>query len=162
MTIHSGHSGTEIEVCRSVVVPLAPERTFELFTARMTDFWPKEHSIGSSEIAAVVVEPRVGGRWFERGVDGTECDWGRVAAWDPPGKLVLLWQLGTDWQFTPSLETEVEVTFVEDSPGRTRLTLRHRHLERYGEQADQMRASFDSPDGWDGILAACVKLASTQ
>lgn len=162
MTIHSDQSGTEIEVCRSVVVPLTPERTFELFTARMTDFWPKEHSINSSEIAAVVVEPRVGGRWFERGVDGTECDWGRVAAWDPPGKLVLLWQLGTDWRFTPSLETEVEVTFVEDSPGRTRLTLRHRHLERYGEQADEMRASFDSPDGWDGILAACVKLASAQ
>ena len=155
-------SGTEVEVSRSVVVPLAPERAFELFTARMTEFWPKEHSIGSSEIAAVVVEPRVGGRWFERGIDGTECDWGRVAAWDPPRKLVLLWQIGADWRFDPNLTTEVEVTFASDSPGRTRLHLRHRHLERYGEQADQMRAVFDSPGGWDGTLAECVKLASEQ
>jgi uncharacterized protein YndB with AHSA1/START domain len=153
-------SGTEVEVFRSVTVPLSPERTFELFTARMTEFWPREHSIGSSELAAVLIEPRVDGRWFERGVDGTECDWGRVAAWEPPRKLVLLWQIGADWRFNPSFETEVEVTFSQDAPGRTRLDLRHRHLERYGEAAEQMRAVFDSPGGWEGTLAACVKLAS--
>jgi uncharacterized protein YndB with AHSA1/START domain len=152
--------GTEVEVSRSVSVPLTPERTFELFTSRTTEFWPKEHSINSSEIAAVVIEPRAGGRWFERGVDGTECDWGRVAVWEPPRKLVLLWQIGADWQFDPKLETEVEVTFSEESPGRTRLDLRHRHLERYGEAAEQMRAAFDSPDGWEATLAACAKLAS--
>jgi hypothetical protein len=65
-----------------VSVPLAQARAFELFTTRMTEFWPKEHSIGESELAEVVLEPRSGGRWFERGVDGSECQWGRVAA--PP------------------------------------------------------------------------------
>jgi uncharacterized protein YndB with AHSA1/START domain len=153
-------SGTEVDVFRSVAVPLTPEQTFELFTSRKTEFWPMEHSINSSEIAAVVIEPREGGRWFERGVDGSECDWGRVAVWEPPGKLVLLWQIGADWRFNPDFETEVEVSFAAESPGRTRLDLRHRHLERYGEATEQMRAAFDSPGGWDGILAACVRLAS--
>ena len=82
----STESTAAVEVVRSVSVPLSQARTFELFTTRMTDFWPKEHSIGSSEIAEVVVEPRTGGRWFERGVDGSECPWGRVAAWDHPAK----------------------------------------------------------------------------
>ena len=155
-------SGTEVVVSRSVTVPLTPQRTFELFTARTTEFWPKEHSINSAEIATVVIEPRAGGRFFERGVDGSECDWGRVAAWEPPRKLVLHWQVGADWQFDPNLETEVEVTFTEESPGRTRLDLRHRHLERYGEAAEQMRAIYDSPGGWQGTLAACAKLASEE
>ena len=156
----STEPATEVEVFRSVTVPLTAERTFELFTARMTEFWPKEHSIGTAEIADVVIEPWVGGRWFERGVDGSECDWGRVGAWEPPGRVVLLWQIGPDWRLDPELQTEVEVTFLEESPGRTRLDLRHRHLERYGEQAEQMRAVFDSPDGWTGTLAACVRLAT--
>lgn len=155
----SAESSTEIEVRRSVSVPLGPQRAFDLFTARMTEFWPTEHSLGAADVAEVVVEPGVGGRWFERGVDGTECDWGRVAAWEPPGKVVLLWQIGADWQFDPELETEVEVTFTAEPSGRTRLDLRHRHLERYGDQADAMHAVFDSPGGWGGTLARFSALA---
>jgi hypothetical protein len=150
---------TEVDVRRSVSVPLSPERAFELFTARMTEFWPAEHSIGTSAIAEVVVEPRVGGRWYERGVDGAECDWGRVAEWEPPDKVVLLWQIGANWKFDPDLTTEVELTFTAEEPGRTRVDLRHRHLERYGDQAEQMRAVFDSPGGWPGTLAAFAELA---
>ncbi|MGH3563239.1 MAG: SRPBCC domain-containing protein, partial [Mycobacterium sp.] len=121
-----------VEVVRSVTVPLPRAQTFELFTTRMTDFWPREHSIGTFEIADVVLERRSGGRWFERGVDGGECDWGRVAEWSPPHRLVLLWQIGADWRFDPDFETEVEVNFAEESPGRTRVELRHRNLQRYG------------------------------
>lgn len=150
---------TEVDVRRSVSVPLPPERAFELFTARMTEFWPSEHSIGESAIAEVVLEPRVGGRWYERGVDGAECDWGRVAEWAPPGKVVLHWQIGANWKFDPDLSTEVELTFTAEEPGRTRVDLRHRHLERYGDQAEQMRAVFDSPGGWTGTLAAFAELA---
>ncbi|MEU0084399.1 SRPBCC family protein [Streptomyces sp. NPDC006274] len=143
---------TEVVVRRSVSVPLAAEKAFELFTGRMTEFWPSEHSIGSAEIAEVVVEPREGGRWFERGVDGSECEWGRVAQWSPPGRLVLLWQINARWTYDPSLVTEVEVDFVEEAAGRTRLELAHRHLERYGEQAGMMRQVFGSPGGWAGTL----------
>lgn len=156
----SNESSTEIAVHRSVSVPLSTERAFALFTERMTDFWPPEHSIGSSAIAQVVVEPRTGGRWFERGVDGNECDWGRVDRWEPPGELVLLWQIGVNWTFDPDLETEVEVSFIPEAVGHTRVELRHRHLERYGGQADTMRGIFESPDGWNGTLARFVDLAS--
>jgi Activator of Hsp90 ATPase homolog 1-like protein len=158
----STESAATVEVVRSVSVPLSPAWTFELFTARMTEFWPKENAIGSSEIAAVVVEPGVGGRWFERGVDGTEWQWGRVASWDPPRQVVLLWQIGADWQFDPDLETEVELTFTEDGADRTRLELRHSKLQRYGDATEKMRAIFDSPDGWTGTLARFVDLANTE
>lgn len=156
----STDSSTEIVVHRSVRVPLAPDRAFVLFTERMTEFWPPEHSIGTSAIAQVVVEPRTGGRWFERGVDGNECDWGRVGRWEPPGELALVWQIGANWTFDPDLETEVEVSFVPEAAGRTRVDLRHRHLERYGDQADAIRGIFGSPGGWNGILARFVDLAS--
>lgn len=152
-------SDSAVEVFRSVSVPLPQARAFELFTNRMTEYWPKQHSIGASELAEVVVEPRVGGRWFERGVDGSECQWGRVAAWEPPRKVVLLWQIGADWQFDPDFETQVEVTFSEDGPDRSRLDLRHRNLQRYGDNTEQMRAIFDDPAGWTGTLAAFVDLA---
>jgi uncharacterized protein YndB with AHSA1/START domain len=155
-------SDSAVEVFRSVSVPLSQARAFDLFTARMTEFWPKGHSIGDSELAEVVLEPRNGGRWFERGVDGSECQWGRVAAWEPPRKVVLLWQIGADWQFDPEFETEVEVTFSEEGSDRCRLDLRHRNLQRYGDKADQMRATFEDPAGWTGILAGFVDLAGTQ
>lgn len=150
----------EVEVRRSVTVPLTPDRAFVLFTTRMTEFWPPEHSINDAAIAEVVVEPRAGGRWYERGADGSECTWGRVAEWEPPGRVVLLWQIGANWQYDPDLETEVEVTFTEETPGHTRLDLRHRHLERYGAQADAMYAVFDSPDGWAGTLDRLAEVAS--
>jgi uncharacterized protein YndB with AHSA1/START domain len=155
----STEPASEVVVRRSVQVPLPPERAFALFTERMTEFWPPDHSIGGSAIAQVVVEPAAGGRWFERGVDGSECDWGRVARWNPPGELVLLWQLGADWTFDPALRTEVEVDFTPDGAGGTLVELRHRHLERYGEQAETLRGIFDSPGGWTGILTNFVDRA---
>jgi hypothetical protein len=158
----NAESRSAVEVFRSVSVPLTQARAFDLFTTRMTDFWPKEHSIGSSELAEVVVEPHRGGRWFERGVDGSECQWGRVAVWEPPRKVVLLWQIGADWTFDPEFETEVEVTFNDEGAQRCRLDLRHGNLQRYGDNAEQMRAIFDDPAGWTGTLAAFVHLANAS
>lgn len=158
----STESAAAVEVIRSMSVPLSQARTFELFTTRMTDFWPKEHSIGSSEIAGVVIERHADGRWYERGVDGSECRWGRVAMWDPPRKVVLLWQIGADWKFDPDFETQVEVTFTDEGSGRTRVELCHRNLERYGDATEQMCAIFDNPNGWTGTLTRFDELAKTQ
>ena len=130
-----------------MTVPLPRERAFEMFTGRMGAFWPSHHSIGSADMADVVVEPLAGGRWYERGVDGSECVWGRVAAWEPPGRVVLVWQIVADGKVDPDLETDVEVTFTDAGPGRTSVDLTPRHLERYGEHAEAMRAVFDSPGG---------------
>lgn len=153
-------SARDIAVRRSVLVPLPPDRAFALFTGRMAAFWPPSHSIANVPIADVVIEPREGGRWFERGVDGSECDWGRVAAWEPPDRLVLLWQLDVDWRLDPALDTEVEVTFTATGPGETDVQLVHHHLERFGDAAESMREVFDSPNGWGGILAGLVSAAA--
>lgn len=145
-------SDQAIAVQRSVHVPLDPEQAFALFTARMGAFWPATHQIGAAPFTEVVVEPRPGGRWFERSAAGMECDWGRVAAWEPPGRVVLVWQISGNWTFDPELETDVEVTFTADGPGRTRVDLTHHHLERYGEQAGAMRDTLGGPGGWPLIL----------
>jgi uncharacterized protein YndB with AHSA1/START domain len=152
-------STTPISVRRSVTVALDPQRAFELFTARMDAYWPRGHHIGAVPMAEAVLEPHADGRWYERGIDGSQCQWGRVAVWQPPTRLVLVWQLNAEWKFDPTLETEVEVTFIEQSPGHTRVELEHRNLERFGEQAHAVRALFESPKAWAGILARFADLA---
>lgn len=146
-------------VRRSVRVNTSPERAFEVFTAGMSRWWLKTHKIGATAMTEAIVEPRVGGRWFERDEDGTECEWGHVLAWEPPSRLVLAWQVAASWQFDPELLTEVEVRFIPDGEGTTRVELEHRHLERFGDQAEATRASLDSPGGWSGLLEAFKAVA---
>ncbi|HVV91904.1 MAG TPA: SRPBCC family protein [Hyphomicrobiales bacterium] len=138
----------------SVRVNATQRRAFEVFTAGMGRWWLKTHKIGAVEMADTVVEPRVGGRWYEKGVDGTECEWGRVLAWEPPSRLVLAWQINGRWQFDPDLVTEVEIRFIPDGEDGTRVELEHRNIERFGAEADAARAAFDSPGGWPGLLGS--------
>ena len=92
-------------------------------------------------------------------MDGSECDWGRVLAWEPPHRLVLAWEISARWQHDATLRTEVEVRFIAEAPERTRLVLEHRLLERYGDQAATMRGIFDSENGWAGILQRYAAVA---
>ena len=79
-------SSAPTSVRRSVTVPVLPERAFEVFTAGIDRWWPRQgYSIGTAPLREAVLEPREGGRWYERDKDGTECTWGRVLVWDPPG-----------------------------------------------------------------------------
>jgi uncharacterized protein YndB with AHSA1/START domain len=145
------HAG--LAVRQSVVVETSRERAFYVFTQGMTTWWPIDsHSIGSAPMAEAVIEPRAGGRWYERGEDGSECDWGRVLAWDPPDRVVLVWQLSPEWKRDPGLHTEIEVRFTAEGDGRTRVDLEHRKLEAYGERAEEMRGIFGSDGGWNGLL----------
>ena len=141
---------------RSVVVKAEVERSFAAFTGRMGRWWPRTHSIGAAPLADVVVEPRVGGRWYERSTDGAECEWGKVLAWDPPGRLILAWQLDANWKYDPALVLEVEITFTALQGGMTRVDLEHRNLERYGEKAATVRDMVGSERGWLGILKSFV------
>ncbi len=147
-------------VKKSIHVAAPPARAFDVFTKQMTSWWPLgTHHIGKADAKEAVLEPRVGGRWYERGVDGSECEWGKVLAWDPPARLVLQWQISADWQYDAKLDTQVEVRFVADAGG-TRVELEHRLLESYGADAPKMKGIFDGEGGWNGLLQAFAKRAS--
>ncbi len=141
-------------VNRSVDVKADGEQSYNAFTTRIGKWWPRTHSIGTTPLTDVIIEPRIGGRWYERSGDGSECEWGKVLAWDPPGRLVLAWQLDSDWKYNPALVLEVEVTFTPLEAGVTRVNLEHRNLERYGDRAAEVQGKIGSDRGWLGILKA--------
>jgi hypothetical protein len=141
-------------VRKTIRVSASQKRAFDVFTAGMGRWWRPDHHIAATPFADIVVEPRTGGRWFERDREGAECEWGTVRAWEPPGRLLLAWQLNADWKFDPDFVTELEVRFIAEGDKSTRVELEHRNLEKYGEMADAIRVSLDSPDGWNGALAA--------
>lgn len=143
---------TDQPVRKDVTVQASPEKAFDVFTAGMHRWWDPAYKIGGEAFQTVVLEPYEGGRWYERGEHGGECDWGRVLVWDPPGRVVLAWQITADWQYDPDLTTEVEVRFLANSDRTTRVELEHRGLEALGPAGVAMRAVFDSPGGWAGLL----------
>jgi uncharacterized protein YndB with AHSA1/START domain len=148
-------------VRKTIDVETSPARAFRVFTEEFSLWWPlTTHHIAEQNAQTVVVEPRVGGRWFERAADGSECDWGKVLVWDPPGRLVLSWQINGDWKPDATLETEVEIRFVSLGPAKTRVELEHRGLDRYGAAADQMRGIFDSEGGWNRMITAFANRAN--
>lgn len=143
----------------SVTVPIPAERAFALFTEGFNTWWIGHH-IGQAEMAEAVIEPRVDGRWYERGVDGTECDWGKVLAYEPPGRILLTWQLNCQFQYDPDLSraSEVEVLFVEEN-GQTRVDLEHRYIERLGAGGKELAESVSGEGGWPSILDLYAKAA---
>ncbi len=154
---------TDLTVRKALTVEAPQERAFAVFSELMGSWWPLEgKSIGSAKAQTAILEPRAGGRWFERGVDGSECDWGRVVAYEPPSRLVLNWQISADWRYDPAINTEVEVRFVAEGEARTRVELEHRGLvQAYGDHAEQVYAIFDSSDGWGDILDRYAKSAGS-
>jgi uncharacterized protein YndB with AHSA1/START domain len=153
-------SETIAPVRYSVTVPISAQRAFTLFTEGFSTWWIGHH-IGEAELADAVIEPRVDGRWYERGVNGAECDWGKVLTYQPPGRLVLTWQLNSEFKFDPDLShaSEVEVRFTE-ADGQTTVDLEHRHIERLGAGAEELAASVASSGGWPSILDLYAKAAA--
>lgn len=152
-------AGVTDAVRKSITVPATPERAFQVFAEQFGVWWPKEYSIGASDMADYIIEPKAGGRWYEVGTDGTECDTGKVTAYDPPHLLILAWHLDGNWRYDPDPDhaSEVEIRFVPDGEGGTRVELEHRHFERHGEGATAVRAGVQSTGGWGHCLAAYVK-----
>jgi uncharacterized protein YndB with AHSA1/START domain len=152
---------TTVAVRRSITVNAAPERAFDVFTAGFSTWWPIEsHHIGAAMATEVVIEPRAGGRWFERDAEGTETPWGRVLAWEPPSRLLLAWQINSRWTYDPDLTTELELTFAPLDGGGTRVRLEHRDLERFGADAAQHADSLRR--GWPGFMTDFAAYADTQ
>src|SRR3974390_198579 len=122
-------------IVKTVKVKAAPARAFDLFTQHFADWWPKGQTVGKKPHVAVVLEPKVGGQWFEIDADGTETHWGKVLVWAPPSRLVLAWQLNSQWTYDAGFETELELTFAAAEGGGTLVRLEHRNLERFGPDA---------------------------
>jgi len=149
---------TDTAVRASVEVQAPIERAFHIFTADIGSWWDPTHHILQSELAEMVFEPRVGGHVYDRGVDGSECRWARVLAFEPPGRLVISWDVSPQWQLEtdPEKTSEVEVRFIAQAPDRTRVELEHRNLERHGEGWEGMRDAVGSPGGWPAGMQAFV------
>ena len=150
---------TLTSVNRSVTVQASPERAFEVFTAGFNTWWPIEsHHIGERMAVEVAIEPRAGGRWFERDAEGAECDWGFVTEWDPPHRLVLAWHLTPEYKFDPDPDraSEIEVRFTPQDGG-TLVELEHRGFEKHAETGARIRETVSGPGGWTELIQMYAK-----
>jgi hypothetical protein len=135
-------------VVKSLVVMRNIADAFRLYTEEFGAWWPKAtHSQGQGKVAAVLMEPKIGGRVFERWQDGTEKLWGTILVWERPHRLVHTWHVSTD----PEHASEVELRFEALTATRTRVTLEHRQWERMaGERAKEIRGNYDN--GWNAVF----------
>ena len=142
---------TETAVRREVIVDAPPERAFDVFVTGFDGWWPRSHTIAAAEMAQAVIEPRLGGRFYERGVDGSETVWGEVLRYEAPNALTLSWHIGGDWQLESAM-SEIEVTFSR-SGGQTTVAVVHDHLERH-TAADALREAVggEGGGGWSDLL----------
>jgi uncharacterized protein YndB with AHSA1/START domain len=154
----SSTQATDTSVLRSITVEAPIEKTFAIFTDGIGTWWSPEHHLLRGELAEMVFEPRVGGHIVDRGVDGSECRWARVLAYEPPDRVVFSWDINLGWELEadPAKTSEIEVRFTAVSPDRTYVELEHRNLDRHGEGWEQMRDAVGSAGGWDlrGFAAA--------
>jgi uncharacterized protein YndB with AHSA1/START domain len=154
----------EAVVKKSVRVKTSIERAFLVFVEQMESWWPKSHHIGTQEWELIVIEPRVGGRWYEQDATGRQCDWGTVLQWDPPHRARFRWHVGPKrdsegWGYDPdtSRASEVEIRFTAEGEAIL-VELEHSKLGRHGLGAEKLRAIFDSPEAWEQILASYARV----
>lgn len=147
----------------TVTLAVPVERAFDVFAGSVNSWWPHQYHIGQADVAEIVLEPQVGGRWYERGVDGSECDWGRVLVWEPPTRLVFTWQINGSWQFDPDPEraSEIEARFTANGPGESVVEVEHRHFDRLvGGQA--IHGAITGGGGWMQLLDGFAKTVVEQ
>jgi uncharacterized protein YndB with AHSA1/START domain len=133
-----------------IVVEAPVERAFRVFTEQFDRIKPREHNMLAVDVAESVFEPRAGGRLYDRGVDGTECQWGRVLAYEPNDRIVFSWDISPQWQLESDLAraSEVEIRFMPEGEDRTRVVLEHRHLDRHGDGWEGLREGVAGDQGW--------------
>jgi uncharacterized protein YndB with AHSA1/START domain len=153
----------ETTVRASVVVNASIEHAFRVFTADMSSWWPKTHHIADAPMVATILEPRVGGRWYELGDDDSTCEWGIVLAWDPPRHVAVSWHLDGDFRLdhAPGHASRVDVWFRERAERETLVELEHSGLDHHGTGWQRLRDRVSAPGGWSSILAEFAQLAAS-
>ena len=143
-----------LAIRKSVTVRVPIETAFQVFTEGMGSWWPlATKSVGLEDAETVVVEPRLGGRVYERTRSGREHDWGKVLVWEPPQRFAFSWHPGR----APDTAQEVDVRFTAAGDD-TEVALEHRGWERLVGPGGQIPAHFES--GWDDALARYVEAAN--
>jgi hypothetical protein len=130
----------------SFEVACSAEHAFATWTQQIGSWWPADHTVSQQRGLDVVVEPRIGGRIYERTRSGAEHEWGEVTAWEPPARLGYLWHLRRD----RNQATEVEIRFVALDAAATRVEIEHRGWERLGDGAEEWRDR--NRGGWQTLL----------
>jgi uncharacterized protein YndB with AHSA1/START domain len=141
-------------VIREVEVAAPLATCFKVFVDGFDTWWPTEHHLGEDrDVVEFRIEPEVGGRCYDVDRDGGVSHWGTVLAIDPPTRLAFAWHIQGDWtcDTDPARQSEVEVTFTEVGPDRTRVRLEHRNLERHAG-ADGLRQGVSGEGGWTLLL----------
>jgi uncharacterized protein YndB with AHSA1/START domain len=146
----------------SLTVEADLERAFRVFSEQMATWWPTEHRLNEAPFAAIIVEPRAGGRWYELGTDGSEVDWGVVLGWDPPRHLALSWHLDGNFRYDPlpGRSSRVDIRFTPQADGSTVVDLEHTGLDNHGPTWRRLRDELATPDGWPDTLGRYVGAAT--
>jgi uncharacterized protein YndB with AHSA1/START domain len=162
MSTHTQATATSIH--RAIVVEVPVERAFQVFTEDFDRIKPREHNMLGVDIAETVFEPRAGGRIYDRGVDGSEYQWARVLAFEPPNRVMFSWDISPQWQLESDLEktSEVEVRFIAESDERTRVELEHRNLDRHGDGWEGERDAVAGDGGWPLYLGRFAALVAER
>ncbi|HEY2069338.1 MAG TPA: SRPBCC family protein [Rhizomicrobium sp.] len=150
---------TPAPVKKTIRVQAPQAKAFDVFT-RIDGWWPKGHHVGKAPLKTAIIEPFVGGRWYHISEDGSEDVTGYVRAWQPPERLVVSWRLNSKFVADDSVDSEVEVHFIAESPTTTRVELEHRVTAVDGEA---ISTAVGAPNGWTAIMeiyAQSVEAAS--
>jgi len=138
-------------VHKTIRVKASQAHAFAVFTAGLGRWWPRTATIGAGPLKIVVMETRLGGRWYEESEDGSQANVGKILVWEPPHKFVVSWDINSNWKPDTTVSSEVEVRFIPEGPDATLVELEHRNFERMGAEAGAlMRKDVDG--GWPGIL----------
>ena len=142
-----------------VKAPIA--RAFDVFTSGLSRWWPHDHGVGKKPVQKVLMEPRLGGRWLEISEDGTETSVATITLWEPPHRLVMVWQVNAQWKPDPAMKSEVDVRFTADGPDATLVALLHHKFETMGAEAGaSMRNDVDR--GWPGLIERYAQEAESS
>jgi uncharacterized protein YndB with AHSA1/START domain len=143
-----------------VTVAAAPDKAFRVFTEGFNRWWPRSHHIAEGELEEAIIEPFVGGRWYERTTEGSGCDWGQVLAWDPPNGLALSWAINGEWELDPKHASRIEVTFTPTADGGTTVVVEHSEFAGH-KAAEALHGAVGAEGGWPTILQGYIEATGT-
>ena len=133
---------------KTVTVRVQPARAFAVFVGEMARWWPLAQFHTGPDPVDCMIEPRIGGRVYERAADGRETVWGTVTAYEPPSHLAFSWLIG----LSAEQAQLIDLRFTPQGEG-TLVALTHTGWEKLGEAGVVLRERYGQ--GWATIIERC-------